>query len=137
MARRAPTTPPPSCLILDSGAVLALARQEPRARAALAAAWEAGGEVVVPAVVVAETVRGSGPRDAPVNRVLSAVGNVAAATEGQARIAGSVLAGAKSSATVDALIVAEAVARRGGVVLTGDVGDLTQLARGHREVIIQ
>jgi len=136
-ARRAPKTPPPSCLILDSGAVLALARHDARARAALVAAWDVGAEVVVPAVVVAETVRGNGPRNAPVNRVLSAVGNVAAATEDRARIAGALLAAATSSATVDALIVAEAVARRGGVVLTGDGRDLTRLARAHPEVIIQ
>ena len=134
--RRAPKTPP-SCLILDSGAVLALARQDVRARAALTAAWEAGADVVVPAVVVAETVRGHGPRDAPVNRVLSAVGNVAPATEDRARTAGALLAAAKSSATVDALVVAEAVRRPGGVVLTGDVDDLRRLARSNPEVIVQ
>jgi hypothetical protein len=53
--------------------------EEPRAR------------VVVPSVVVAETVRGNGPRDAPVNHVL---------------------------ASVDAIVVAEAAARAPSVVFT-------------------
>ena len=137
MARRQAPKTPPSCLILDSGVVIALGRHDVRARASLTAAWEAGAEVIVPAVVVAETVRGDGPRDAPVNRVLNAVGNVAAATEDRARTAGALLASAQSSATVDALVVAEAVRRRGGVVLTGDVADLQRLAQANPEVIIQ
>jgi predicted nucleic acid-binding protein len=117
--------------------VIALGRQDARARAALTAAWEAGAEVVVPAVVVAETVRGHGPRDAAINRVLNAVGHVAPATEDRARTAGALLAAAKSSATIDALVAAEAIRRHGGVVLTGDVDDLRQLARANPEVIIQ
>lgn len=136
MARRRAKRPPAQRLILDSGAVIALARQEARARAALTAAWEVGADVLVPVVVVAETVRG-GARDAPVNRILNAVGNVAPATEETARIAGALLARAKSAATIDALVVAEAVNRGGGVVLTGDAADLGALASPHGDVVIQ
>ncbi|CAN5188502.1 hypothetical protein BH18ACT4_BH18ACT4_10410 [soil metagenome] len=136
MARRRAKRPPAQRLILGSGAVIALARQEARARAALTAAWEVGADVVVPAVVVAETVRGTA-RDAPVNRILNAVGHVAPATEETARTAGTLLAKAKSAATIDALVVAEAVERGGGVVLTGDVADLGPLATPHAEVVIQ
>ncbi|HEX2038235.1 MAG TPA: PIN domain-containing protein [Acidimicrobiales bacterium] len=124
-------------LILDSGAVLALARHDVRARAALAAAWEAGAEVVLPAVVVAETVRGNGPRGAAVNRVVAAAGDVAELDEATARLAGVLLARAGSSATVDALVVAEAVARGGGVILTGDADDLRRLAGPHQRVLVQ
>src|SRR6266568_618233 len=46
-----------------------------RARAVLAAAREAGVQVSIPSVVVAETVRGVA-EDAPVNQVLKAVGEV-------------------------------------------------------------
>jgi predicted nucleic acid-binding protein len=137
MARRRAKRPPAHRLILDAGAVIALARQDIRARAALTAAWEVGADVIVPAVVVAETVRGHGARDAPVNRVLNAVGNIAPATEDRARTAGALLARAKSNATVDALVVAEVVQRGGGVVLTGDVADLEALAGSHAEVVIQ
>ena len=66
-SRRRVKATPPTRLILDSGAVIALSRNDQRARAALAAAWEAGVEVSIPSVVVAETVRGSA-KDAPVNR---------------------------------------------------------------------
>jgi predicted nucleic acid-binding protein len=124
-------------LILDSGAVLALARRDVRARAALTAAWEVGAEVVLPAVVVAETVRGNGPRDAPVNRVVAAVGEVADVDEATARVAGALLAKAASTATIDALVVAEAVAGGGGVVLTGDADDLGALAADRAEVSVQ
>jgi predicted nucleic acid-binding protein len=88
MARRRAKRPPAQRLILDSGAVIALARQDTRARAALTAASEVGADVIVPAVVVAETVRGSA-RDASVNPILNAVGNVAPATEETARTAGA------------------------------------------------
>ena len=67
-------------LILDSGAVIALARGDQRARAFLARVLELGEPVEVPVVVVAETIRG-GPRDAPVHRVLKAVGSVPEARE--------------------------------------------------------
>lgn len=137
MARRRTARPPAPRLILDSGAVVALARQDVRARAALTAAWEVGAEVIVPAVVVADTVRGHGARDAPVNRVLNAVGNIVAATEDRARTAGALLARAKSTGTIDALVVAEAIERGGGVVLTGDADDLGALAGSHAEVVIQ
>jgi predicted nucleic acid-binding protein len=138
MARtRQKRSAPPVRLILDSGAVIALARRDQRARAALTAAWEVGAEVVLPAVVVAETVRGDGPRDAAVNQVVAAVGEVADVDEATAQVAGSLLARARSAATVDALVVAEAVARGGGVVLTGDVDDFEKLAATHTEVVVQ
>ena len=137
MARSRTARAPAHRLILDAGAVIALARRDLRARAALTAAWEVGAEVVVPAVVVAETVRGRGARDAPVNRVINAVGLVAPATEERARTAGALLGRTKRDDTIDALVVAEAIDRGGGVVLTGDVDDLRRLAAGHDEVVIQ
>lgn len=122
-------------LILDSGAVIALARGEPRAMAFVRRALELDAEVVVPVVVVAETVRG-GPRDAPVNRVLNAVGDVEATRPEVGRIAGRLLGRSGSTATVDAMVVAEAIARGGGQILTGDPSDLTQIAEGERRVTI-
>lgn len=135
--RKSQTAIPSFRLILDSGAVIALARQEPRARAALAAAVRAGAEVEVPPEVVAETVRGDGPRDAPVNRVIRAVGEVPASEEAHARLAGRLLAKARSNATVDAMVVAHAIRSGGGVVLTGDPDDLGRLAAAHPEVVIE
>ncbi|MGH8907217.1 MAG: PIN domain-containing protein [Egibacteraceae bacterium] len=138
MARsRTRTTPAVEhILILDSGAVIAVARGDQRARAFLERAYDLGVQVEVPVVVVAETVRTPGPRSAPVNRVLRKV-RIPAATEELGRIAGSLLAAASSAATVDALVVAQAVAAGGADVLTSDPGDLTALAQNSPEVVIQ
>ena len=100
----------PQHLILDSGAVIALAREDFRARAFLAKALKLMAPVEIPVVVVAETVRG-GPRDATVNRVLKAVASVPEAREIHGRTARRILAAARSASTVDALVVAHAVER--------------------------
>ena len=50
MAKRTRQQAPPQRLILDAGAVIALSRADPRARAAL----EAGADVSIPAVVADE-----------------------------------------------------------------------------------
>ena len=126
----------PQRLILDSGAVIALARGDQRTRAFLARALELGVPVEIPVVVVAETVRG-GPRDAPVHRVLKAVGSVPEAREVHGRTAGRLLGEARSSGTVDALVVAHAVVSGGAHVLTEDREDLERLAAPHPEVWIQ
>ena len=125
----------PQRLILDSGAVIALTRGDQRARAFLARALELGATVEVPVVVLAETVRG-GPRDAPVNRVLKAIGSVPAAREVHGRIAGQLLGSTRSAATMDALVVAQAVEAGGAHILTGDREDLERLAARHPEVWI-
>jgi predicted nucleic acid-binding protein len=123
----------PQRLILDSGAVIALARGEQRAQAFLARALELGASIEIPVVVVAETIRG-GPRDAPVHRVLKAVGSVPESREIHGRTAGRLLGAARVSHTVDALVVAHAVEGGGAHILTGDRDDLDLLAAGHPEV---
>lgn len=80
--------------------MIALARDDARAHALLLRARNRHDHIVIPAVVVAETVRAS-------------------------------------NATVDALVVADAVCRGGGTVLTGDADDLDQLAATHPEVVIR
>jgi predicted nucleic acid-binding protein len=125
--------PAPRRLILDSGAVIALARRDQRALAFLARALELRVQVEIPVVVVAEVVRG-GPRDAPVNRILKAVGSVPAAREVHGRVAGGLLGTGRSAATVDALVVAHAVEAGGAHLLTGDREDLARLAASHPEI---
>lgn len=135
MATRRPEAPPQR-LILAAGAVIALSRSDARARAVLAAAVEAGADVSIPAVVVAETVRGVAA-DAPVNRVVKAVGEVDVVTEAIGRTAGRLLGEAGSSSTAEAIVVATAVEAAGAVILTRDPGDLGALAARHREVVVQ
>ena len=123
-------------LILDSGAVLALAAHRPEAEVALNQARLAGTPVLVPAVVVAEVARGDGPRDAPVNRVLNTAA-VVPVTEVVARVAGRLLAVARSAATVDALVVAEGTQHRQAAILTSDPHDLSPLAAPHPHRVVQ
>jgi predicted nucleic acid-binding protein len=58
-------------VVADSGAVIALSRNNQVLRARFRAAHQIGMDIRVPVVVVAEAVRGNGPRDAPVNLVLA------------------------------------------------------------------
>lgn len=88
-------------------------------------------------VVVAETTRGNGPRDAPVNLVLAECGPPPELSEDVARRAGRLLASSKMNVTVDALVVAEAIERAPAVVLTSDPDDLRRLADGVGGVVIQ
>ena len=136
MAKPTRQQAPPQRLILDAGAVMALSRTDQRARAALAAALEAGADVSIPAVVVAETVRGVAA-DAPVNRIVKAIGEVSVADERVGRRAGRLLGEARSDSTIDALVVASAVEAGGAVILTGDPEDLRALAGDRPGVVIQ
>lgn len=129
-------------LILDSGAIIALAAGDALMRAHLRVARSEGVLVLVPALVIAETIRGA-DSDAPVNRALKLVGEVTPITETIARLAGRLLrrAGRTRSQhtppTLDALIVAVAILRGGGTLLTGDPGDLLTLAANHPEVSVR
>ena len=53
------------------------------------------------------------------------------------RLAGALLGAARSNATVDAVVVASAIGAGGGVILTGDPGDLEALAVDHPDVVIR
>ncbi len=88
-------------------------------------------------MVVAETVRGNGPRDAPVNLVLAQTAPQHPLTEGTARTAGQLLGAARSSSTVDALVVAEALDCAPAIIWTSDPDDLRALLGTHRGVTIE
>ena len=135
MARRRTTPPAPQRLILDAGAVIALARNDPRARAFIRRAIELDAEARVPVVVLAETLRGTA-RDAGVHRVLNAVSDSLPIDEAIGRRAGALLGRAARSDTVDAIVVAEAIESGGAGILTGDPIDLTALADGELSVTI-
>lgn len=123
-------------LILDSGAIIALARNDGKVRALVSAAVRAGARVMVPAVVVAETFRGRGPRDARVNRALTAADSYLSTDDSAARTAGSLLGTARSSETLDALVVAAAIHAGGGRIITTDPRDLKRLSAGRTDVVI-
>ena len=124
-------------IVLDSGAVIGLSRNDRWLKRIVAAARADGAEFRVPTVVVAETVRGNGPRDAPVNLVLAQVESRYPLTETIARLAGRLLGAARSSATIDALIVAEALDCTPSMIWTSDATDLRQLLGDHPGVSIE
>ncbi len=122
--------------MLDSGAVIALARGDRELRRRIANFERLGREVRVPVVVFAETTRGQGPRDAAVNHVLNHCDPPRPLDERLARRAGALLAAARSQATIDALVVAEAIEMQPAVIFTSDPDDLRALAAGHPRVAI-
>jgi predicted nucleic acid-binding protein len=116
-------------LALDSGALIALSRGDQIARSRLRAWVTAGAYVIVPAPVLAETLRGKA-QDAAVNRVVNATGMEPVPVSPEAgRLAGAMLgeAGARPSATIDALIAACAIEHGATDILTAD-DDLRRLA---------
>jgi len=130
-------------LVLDAEALSSLARDRgPRFRevwAALEAARRLRRDVLVPAVVLAELYRG--PRH---NQVVDACLSretglrVRETDRPMARLVGGVLAAARAGSgdMVDAHAVAAAVEAGGGIVLTGDAGDLERLAAAYPNVLV-
>ncbi|HEX7355027.1 MAG TPA: PIN domain-containing protein [Mycobacteriales bacterium] len=114
-------------VVLDAGAVLGAAHGSQRARAAIRVARERGDDLVVPAVVVAEVVRGKTSTDVNVDRALKGLRQVPS-TPRKGRVAGQLLTGLTGPSTVDALVMAEALLSGGAaVVVTTDRADMNAL----------
>jgi hypothetical protein len=122
-------------LILDTGGLLAWSGGDARVRAYIRNAAQQRMPILIPAVVVAQVIRG-GPRDAPINRVLNAVRldgiAITPATiipvDGMlAREAGKLLGLTRTTDVVDAVVVAEAARRLPATILTSDHPDMMRL----------
>lgn len=133
-----------TALVLDTRALEVVAGPKADLQAArhmrdmLASAARMGIPVRVPAAALAEAYRGT-PADAALDRVLGR--GIRPVTIGQAaaRLAGGLRYRDRldSCHTVDALVVAAAIRLGGGIVATGDPGDLRSLAREHPNVKVQ
>lgn len=121
-------------LILDTGAVLGFIHGNSRVAAAIRVAHDRGDEIVVPSVVVAQSIRG-GPRDAPIHRLLHSV-FVSFIGLRLARRAGDLLGASRTSDAADALIVADALRSLPAVILTSDPDHMRRLADGQGSVRI-
>ena len=119
-------------LILDSGAILGLARGDAVARAALELAVREGYVAVIPTPVLAQVHRGGHDR-ARIDRVVNAVGAALPTSEAIARRAGELQAKTGTADVVDAIVVAEALASVPAVILTSDPRDLGRLLEGEPE----
>jgi len=116
-------------IVLDSGALTALARKEKRLRNAIRKALNAGARFVVPTVVVAESTTGQGTHDATLIRVLTGVAIVDCDLS-IARSAAALRYRVGSHAgTIDTIVVSTADHMPGAVILTGDGSDLKPLAQ--------
>jgi predicted nucleic acid-binding protein len=140
VARRLRETARPwPSLVLDSQGLWSVATNTSEdATAALDLSRLAGVPVIVPAVVLAETLRGS-PEDARANQVLKKLA-VEPITDRLGRLAASLKGAAAMSgveATIDALVVAVSIAYGGGIILTSDPDDINRLAAGAPEVRIR
>ena len=120
---------------LDTGALIAIERGDPRLQALLDEAAVANAAVVVPAGVVAQAWRGS-RRQARLARFL-ALGTVAtvALDEPEARASGALCGRAGTADVIDASVVICARSR-GHAVITGDPDDLASLDHGLRLIAL-
>lgn len=116
----------------DTGMMIALERRKRRATEAFRAIVRRGFLPVVPAVVYAEWWRG---RTDLREELLAAV-----IVEGMpavlCRAAGEALGAVRGATLADAVVMASAALRGGGVVYTSDVPDLTRLQRHFPTVLV-
>jgi predicted nucleic acid-binding protein len=131
-------------LVLDSGALVAVAdersRHETTVRAAVRAAKRLNREVIVPAVVLAELYRGPKHNQMVDSCLSRETGILVRDTDrALARLVGGVLSAAKAGAEdlADAHVVACAVETGGGVVVTGDPDDLGRLSATYPNVVVK
>jgi predicted nucleic acid-binding protein len=116
----------------DTGMLIALERRQRRAGEAFRAIVRRGHLPVVPAVVYAEWWRG---RSAVREDILAAV-IVEDMPPLLCRAAGEALGAVRGSSLADAVVMASAALRGGGVVYTGDVDDLRRLQRHFPTVLV-
>jgi hypothetical protein len=124
-----------SALILDSGALVAVDRDDRAMVARLRAARQHGLELRSNAMVIAQVWRDRHGRQANLARLLRAV-DVRAVTEQDGREAGVLQAAAGTADSIDATVVL--LAAPGDRILTSGPGDLSRLAEaaGNRPVIV-
>lgn len=116
----------------DTGMLIALERRKQRATEALRTIIRRGLLPVVPAVVYAEWWRGrTDIREEILEAVI--VENMPALL---CRAAGEALASVRGASLADAVVMASASLRGGGVVYTSDVDDLRALSRHFPQVVI-
>ncbi len=116
----------------DTGMLIALERRKQRATEAFRNIVRRGFLPIVPAVVYAEWWRG---RTAIREAILAAV-IVEEMPPLLCRAAGEALAAVRGATLADAVVMASAALRGGGVVYTGDHDDLGRLNRHFPSVLV-
>lgn len=116
----------------DTGMLIALERRKPRATEVLRAIVRRGLLAVVPAVVYVEWWRGR----TDIREEILAMVLVEDMPRALCRAAGEALAAVRGATLADAVVMASAALRGGGVVYTSDVGDLRRLQRHFPTVLV-
>jgi len=116
----------------DTGMLIALERRKQRATEAFRNIVRRGFLPIVPAIVYVEWWRG---RSKMRGEILAAV-VVEDMPPSLCRAAGEALGAVKGSTLADAVVMASAALRGGGIVYTSDVDDLKQLQRHFRTVSV-
>jgi hypothetical protein len=116
----------------DTGMLIALERRKRRATEAFRAIVRRGFLPIVPAVVYVEWWRG---RTDIREEILAAV-IVEDMPAALCRAAGEALGAVKGASLADAVVMASAALRGGGVVYTSDVGDLGRFQRHFSTVLV-
>lgn len=116
----------------DTGMLIALERRKQRATEAFRNIVRRGFLPIVPAVVYVEWWRG---RSDIREDILAAV-VVEDMPSCLCRAAGEALGAVKGSTLADAVVMASAALRGGGIVYTSDVGDLKRLQRHFPTVLV-
>lgn len=116
----------------DTGMLIALERRKRRATDVLQAIVRRGFLPVVPAVVLTEWWRGR----TDVREDILAAMVVEDMPPALCRAAGEALAAVREATLADAVVMASAAMRGGGVVYTSDPDDLGRLQRHFRNVLI-
>lgn len=135
MARRSvqeAATPRGVTFTFDTGMLIALERRKLRATEAMRAIVRRGLLPVVPAVVYAEWWRGR----TDVREEILAMVILEDMPSSLCRAAGEALGAVRGSSLADAIVMASAALRGGGVVYTSDVSDLRRLQRHFPTVAI-
>jgi hypothetical protein len=113
-------------MILDSGALIAVERNDRAMWRRLKAAWQADSVPVTHGGVVGQVWRKGGPRQALLAKALAGM-DVCALDDRLGRAAGALLARARGNDVIDAALVL--LARDGDEIVTSDARDLAPLAR--------
>lgn len=113
-------------LVLDSGALIALERNDRAMWRRLKAVQLRGTVPVSHGGVIGQAWRGRGPRQTLLVKALGAI-DVRPLDEALGRAAGELLAGARRRDVIDAALVL--LANDGDLIVTSDPGDIEPLAR--------
>jgi predicted nucleic acid-binding protein len=116
----------------DTGMLIALERRKPRATEALRAIIRRGLLPVVPGVAYVEWWRGR----SDVREEILAMVVVEDMPPSLCRAAGEALGAVRGSSLADAVVMASAALRGGGVVYTSDADDLRRLQRHFPTVLV-